>query len=295
MKTNLLICVLGLVVFGPRLSAAPQIVRTVEKAFTVAPGDQLRLSTGGGHATIVTSTNDKLTVTATQRIAAASEAEADKLLKNLRLTIAQRGDTVSAAARYAVSVDSFETNPVEVDFVVSMPARLNVDLKTAGGDAVLPDITGKVTATLMGGDFTSGRIEGDARVTSGGGDVKVAAVTGALTVSSLGGDIDVHAVFDAVKASTTGGDITVTFAGEIKEDSSLSSGSGDVHVIVKRTAVFELEARAAKGEVESKALALAIKRGDQKQHQLEGLVNGGSRAKLKLRSNSGDIKIEAVP
>jgi len=74
-------------------------------------------------------------VLAKERIRADSEKEADEVLKNLTLTIEQQGNDVLAKARYSRGAAGwFGTQPVQVDFVVTVPGRYSTDLKTSGGN-----------------------------------------------------------------------------------------------------------------------------------------------------------------
>jgi len=293
MKTAKFFVAAGLLAILP-LSVQAKIERRVEKTFTVQAGATLKVETQGGDVRVKSGSGDKVQVTAVQKIRADSEAEADELLKKLELSIEQQGGDVAASAKYAKKTAGFNFGswpPVQVDFEITVPTKFNTELKTSGGDIVIGDLTGTVSARTSGGDVKLGRIDGEVRAHTSGGDIRLAHATGVTDLHTSGGDIRIGTVLNTLNASTSGGDVTAEFIGALKGDCELSTSGGDVGVTVDAKAGFQLEASTSGGEVEAEGLTITIERGGIGKTRLHGKVNGGGPL-LKLHTSGGDIELK---
>ena len=294
------------------VSAEAKVERVVEKSFTVQPGGTLRLETQGGEVRVAPSADNVVRVTAREKIRAASETEADELLKKLDLTIEQSGNDVTARAKYERQGIGFHFGswpPVSVDFIVTVPASFLTDLHTSGGGITVGDLAGRVNARTSGGSIKLGKIGAavDARTSGGGvtlesgrgpvtlhtsgGSITVGVVSGEAELSTSGGGIRIEAVEGSLRASTSGGSIRAGIAGPLKGDCSLSTSGGSVKVTVDKTAAFRLDASTSGGSVDAEGLTITLEKSNRGRTQLSGAVNGGG-ALLKLRSSGGDVVVQ---
>ncbi len=287
-------------------SAHAKIERVVEKTFAVAPGGQLTAETSGGNIVVKTADDAKVTVVATEKIRAGSDAEADEILKDLTLTIEQNGNDVVARAKY--EKHSWGRQPVTVDFVVTVPVKYNVALKTSGGNLQVADLDGRVHARTSGGNIRLGKIGGDIDAGTSGGDValeqgaasvklgtsggniRVERAVGPTDADTSGGNIEIGSVENTVRAHTSGGNVTARIVGPMKGDCILSTSGGTVRTTVDKSAAFDLDASTSGGGVEAAGLTITIEKGAVGKSRLAGKVNGGGPL-LKLRTSGGDIII----
>ncbi|MDB6169519.1 MAG: hypothetical protein JWM88_2383 [Verrucomicrobia bacterium] len=311
MKSHTLILAAGLLALAP-LSSQAKIVRTVEKTFTVQPGGLLRVDTQGGDVQVQASSDPVVKVVARQRVRTDLESEADEILRKLTLTIEQQSEGVTATAVYEKKSAGFHFGswpPVQVDFLVTVPANYNVDLKTSGGNVTVGDLMGKVHARTSGGDVILGKISGEIRAgTSGGnvrleeglgvvklgtsgGDIRVGRAAGPTDLDTSGGNIEIKSVENAIEASTSGGDVSAAIVGALKGDCRLRTSGGRVRVTVDKGAGFDLDASTSGGDVEAAGLTIMIEKGGSGRSRLAGKVNGGG-PELKLRSSGGDIEVK---
>ncbi|ACB75192.1 DUF4097 family beta strand repeat-containing protein [Opitutus terrae] len=306
MKPHTLLIAAGLLAVVP-VSASAKIERVIEKTFAVQPGEMLRVETQGGNIRVQTADDNKVTVVATERIKASSEAEADELLKNLEMTIEQDGEGVLAKAKYEKRM--WGSLPVQVDFTVTVPRRYNANLRTSGGNVKLGDLDGRVEARTSGGDIGLGKISGDiAAHTSGGnvtleegggrvklgtsgGNVRVERAVGETDLNTSGGNIEVKSVEGQVTAGTSGGDVRAGINGALKGDCVLKTSGGNVRAVVDRTVGFQLDASTSGGSVHAEGLTITIDKGGAGRSRLSGKVNGGGPL-LKLHTSGGDVVIE---
>jgi hypothetical protein len=293
-------------------AASAKIERVVEKSFQVQPGAHLMVSTSGGEIRVTPSPDSVVKVVAKEHIRASSEAEADSVLLKLDLVIEQRGNEVVATASYkdGVGFHFGSWPPVQVDFVVTVPSRTSVELKTSGGDIFVGDLDGNVRARTSGGEIELGKISADIDASTSGGNVRLAEGTGAVKLSTSGGnisagrvagpadlrtsggDIRIDAVEDTISAHTSGGDVRAVFAGPLKGDCSLSTSGGEVRATVGERVGFRLDAATSGGDVNAAGMTIAIERGGMGKSTLSGSVNGGGPV-LKLRTSGGDIVVAA--
>jgi hypothetical protein len=309
MKSIVPLLTLGVLLAGPAMLQA-KITRTVEKSFTVQPGGNLKVKTSGGDIKVLTGTGNEVKVTATERIHADTDANADELLKDLELTIEQQGNDVSAIAKYDRQGGWHVGNwpPVNVSFTVVVPSKFNVDLGTSGGVITLQSISGHARLRTSGGDLKFDRVEGEVDGNTSGGDIELHEGTanvhlstsggnihvdragGEADLSTSGGDIIINSVQGRLTATTSGGNVKASIEGALKGDCKLTTSGGEVIVNVDKNAAFNLKAHTSGGDVDAAGITISIDRGGLRKSSLAGKVNGGG-PELYLGSSGGDIRI----
>jgi len=311
MKTRTFLLAASLAALAP-LSAFAKIERVVEKTFAVQPGGILKVETSGGSIAVEPGAGDTVKVVARQVIRADNDAEADALLQDLTLTIEQQGNDVVAKARYASTPLGFHLGswpPVQVSFVVNVPAHYHADLHTSGGGVTVGDLTGSIFARTSGGGVRIGQIDGtvdagtsggdirlgsctgDTKLNTSGGGIRAERIVGRADLRTSGGGISVKLVENALQAHTSGGGVDAVIAGTLKDDCSLSTSGGSVRVAVDRTAAFRLDAATSGGDVHAAGLTIRIENGGLGKSRLIGDVNGGGPL-LKLRTSGGGIDVK---
>jgi hypothetical protein len=297
----------------PVIAATARIERVVEKSFTIPAAGTLRVETSGGGVRVATGTDRTVKITARQKIRAADDAEADQLLKKLELTMEQNGNDVLARSRYEDRPLGFRWGswpPVNVDFVITVPADFAADVRTSGGSITIGDLGGKIHARTSGGSLTLGKIGGpvDARTSGGsitldeaggsvdletsGGSITVGRVAGKAELSTSGGGIKIESVDGALRATTSGGSIRASITGSLKEDCLLSTSGGGVRVTVDKNAAFQLDASSSGGGVDAQGITMTLDKISTSRTRLAGAVNGGGPL-LKLRSSGGSVSVAA--
>ncbi len=291
-------------------AASARIERSVEKSFQVQPGVHLTASTSGGEIHVSPSGDSVVKVIAREHIHASSDAEADEILQKLVLTIEQNGNEIVAKASYPESGFHFGSwPPVNVDFVITVPSRASVDLRTSGGDVVVGDLDGSVHAHTSGGEMELGKIgdnveastsggnvalvegRGSVRLSTSGGNISVERVVGPTDLDTSGGDIRVDAVENTLAARTSGGNVRAVFEGPLKGDCTLSTSGGGVKATVGKGVGLHLDARTSGGDVNAEGVTITIDHGGIGKSSLSGNVNGGG-PRLEMRTSGGDIDLD---
>jgi hypothetical protein len=293
------------------LVAHARIERVMEKTFPVSGAGTLRVETQGGAIRVMPSTGSEVRITATQKINASTEAEADELLKKLELTFEQTGNTVRVTSKYERQPSGFRWGswpPVQVDIAVTLPASFATELNTSGGGITVGDLNGKADLRTSGGGIKLGKMGGevDAHTSGGsitldeargpvelktsGGNITVGRIAGPADLSTSGGSIKVESVASVVRAHTSGGSIQANITGPLTEECSLGTSGGSVRVTVDKAAAFRLDASTSGGGVDATGLTVTLEKPSRDRSQIAGTVNGGGPL-LKLRSSGGSITV----
>jgi len=312
MKPQFLLLAVGLLA-GLPFSASAKIERVVEKSFTVTPGGLLTVETQGGNIHVASGSSEEVKVTAKEHFRANSEAEADEIAKHINLRIEQSGADVSAGAKFENdSLSSFwrRGSRVEVEFVVTVPAKYRAHLRTSGGNIGIGDLGGDVDLRTSGGDIRLGKIDGEVVAeTSGGtitidqasrrvkahtsgGDVRAGRLGGEAQLSTSGGNIQVEAAAGRVQAETSGGNVSATFVDALSADCVLKTSGGNVNVKVNPNTAFRLDASTSGGDVRVSGLTIEVQHGGNGKSSLVALARGGG-PELKLRTSGGDVRVSA--
>jgi TonB family protein len=180
------------------------------------------------------------------------------------------------------------------------------DLETDGGNITVGQAGSLVTVRTGGGQIDFGEVRGSVRAQTGGGGIRIMYVSGPLEVESSAGSICLTRVAGTVRAATAGGTIRAWInpdapssggAVHLAGASQLTSGKGDIVVFLPRNLAADIDAVVESGgehRIEADpALALAVQapaQGSGPVHAAAKLNGGG--APLKLRTNSGTIKLQ---
>ncbi len=297
---------------GVVATAQAKIERIVEKSFTVQPGGTLTVATSGGEIRVSPSNDNVVKVTARERIKASSESEADDILKKLDLTIEQNGNDISAKAKYEKQPLGFSFGswpPVNVDFIVTVPASFVTELNTSGGGITVGNLNAKVKARTSGGSIKLGQIgaevdastsggsvslesaKGPVKLNTSGGNITSGPVAGEADLNTSGGNITIESVQGKLSAHTSGGGIRASLVGPLKEDCVLSTSGGSVKLTVDKAAAFRLDASTSGGSVDAEGLTITLEKSNRGRSALSGVVNNGT-ALLKLRTSGGSIGLK---
>jgi hypothetical protein len=303
------------------LSAHAAVDSPVRRVFNVRDGGTLYLDTDVGNVHVVPGGGGVV-------VSIKRHARSQKELDRVHLTMEQQGNDVHVGAQYEQMSRWFSWgNDLDMTFDVTVPARYNVELKTAGGNVTVGDLHGFVHARTSGGSVKLARIDGpvDAHTSGGnvrldgasgnatlrtsGGSVTTGDVGGNLEIRSSGGSLEAHRVGGTVVAHTSGGGITIgeahgainaessggsiraTIAAQPRGDSRLSTSGGGITVALAPNIAVDVDAHTSGGGVHSDIPITVV--GHISDDSLNGKLNGGG-PHLVLRSSGGGIHIRKL-
>jgi DUF4097 and DUF4098 domain-containing protein YvlB len=301
----------ALALLAPAASQAEPIVRS----FEVQPGGELEVDTDTGSIEISGHDADEIVVEIVVGGPGAAGFEVD---------FRERGNGLQIVGKASRGLMNRRSSYVDVDYVIRVPGRFDVDLRTSGGSITVGDLDGDVRADTSGGSIDLGRITGEISASTSGGGIQVAyaggdvsadtsggsirvdeaagrvsadtsggsirmgSVEGPVNADTSGGSISVKAARSRVEASTSGGSIKVGFAAQPDGKSRLDTSGGTVTVYLADGISLDVRARSGVGV----SSAFTLDDAEMRPGRLEGRLNGGGPL-LDLRS-SGRVRIEPM-
>jgi DUF4097 and DUF4098 domain-containing protein YvlB len=281
----------------------------VQKSFRVEPGGNLTLDSDSGSIEINSSALDEVHVDVEREVRATTNAQADRVLKQLDLEFRQEGKNVYIRARHPSGSFFGFGNPLRLRFSITVPRKYNLDLKTRGGSIHVRDLEGTVVAGTSGGSLHFGRIDGSVKghtsggsinleegsgpleVDTSGGSIRIGQVNGPVTAHTSGGSISVEEVQGKIQASTSGGHISATISKQPEGDCELKTSGGSIRVRLSRSLNVNLLASTSGGSVRAD-IPLTVQ-GEISRSRLEAKMNQGG-PQLLLHTSAGNISIDGV-
>ncbi|HXH23505.1 MAG TPA: DUF4097 family beta strand repeat-containing protein [Dehalococcoidia bacterium] len=261
---------------------------------------RLRVENRNGRVDIASHEEPGVTIEVTADIYAASEAEADELLRRLQEAITVEGDRVEVFTpelrRPEFGIFFFGRGP-KVDYDIRVPADTEVQVTSRNGPVRVrgtrrpvrvENRNGRVTLEDVAADVTVENNNGRTSVTRCAGGVTVSTTNGAVSVERPGGDVDVSTRNGAVevqdplagvKATSTNG--PVRFSGKVNGDVELQATNGGIRMAVTADSRFEIDAQSVHGGVHSDLPVRETPPGGE----------SGPLYKVRLRTVNGGIRL----
>jgi DUF4097 and DUF4098 domain-containing protein YvlB len=265
--------------------AATELEGNLDKTFPVASGGKLVIQADRGSIEVATDANGQVHVQVFRKVKGGSKAKAEELLADHEVTLNQDGNTVSVVAKTKSKLSwSWRTGQpyLEVRYLISIPRRFDVELKTAGGDIHVGDLDGKAIATTTSGSVRFGAVSGTVEARDAGGDISINNAGSSVTAHTTSGSITLHDAKGNVDASNAGGNIRVDQGGA---DVVASTTSGS---IILGSVVGGVRARNAGGDLRMDSIG-----GDLVAHTTSGSIRiGEAKGKAaELRNSGGNIEV----
>jgi DUF4097 and DUF4098 domain-containing protein YvlB len=256
---------------------------------TVKPGTRLELSNFGGTIAVSTWSKNSLRVQADHSSRTWIEVESE-------------GPTLSIKAVHRRGI------PTSVDYQLTVPAGMGLDLSGVNTDISVENSTGEVKAETVQGEISviggsksvvANSVEGEVRIARASGKIECSSVnasvhiertTGAVVASSVNGEIVLEGVdSDDVEATTVNG--TVSYEGAIKADGSyrFSTHNGDVTVTLPVRTNATVSVATFSGEFSS-SFPIQIK--DTRHGRRFDFTLGEGSARIELESFQGGIRVQ---
>jgi Toastrack DUF4097 len=281
-----------------------------ERAFKVGGNAEVLVSNVAGHIRVSTGSNGQISVKATKRAYARTQAEARQLLSDLTIAVRTTGDRVELQVEYPRR----DHNNGEVEFDIAVPGSCAAELRSVSGSIAVTNVKGELRTNTVSGNISldgtsriagAKTVSGNIEITSGAGDASVSldTVSGRITargltaksieVGSVSGDIRLTDwQSDRASGRTVSGGIELTGSLARSGRYELESHSGNIRLTLAEQPGFELETRSFSGNVRSDFSLRS-----------EGPLNSGRRARstrgtygdgsasVQLRTFSGNIAV----
>src|SRR5262249_32492143 len=194
-----------------------------------------------------------------------------ELLRQNEVTFRNEDNTVTIETAHNRHSGFSHHGSINMDFrfVISVPDKFNVDLKTSGGGIAVAKLSGDVRTETSGGgfDFTNVRgpvhghtsgggiqlkdCEGNISIETSGGSIHIADHKGDISAHTSGGEVKIERVEGEVDAETSGGSIAAALQSRVAHDWRLSTSGGGITVRLPETLKLDVDAETSAGRVHS--------------------------------------------
>ena len=209
-------------------SAAQEDV--LRKSFTFTDKGTLIIEADRGSIDVLPSTDGQISVAVFRKAKASSASKERQILDDHHVEFTQHGNKLRIVGKSPRDMSNwsswFGRSQLEVRFEVHLPVNFDADLKTAGGNIKVQELTGKLELATSGGDLNLGSVNIVKGRTSGG-SIHLGKSAGDVELSTSGGNIRAGKVQGNVSANTSGGHIEISFVGG---ESELRTSGGDIRV-----------------------------------------------------------------
>ena len=201
----------------------------ITEVFSVEPGGKLTIDADCGGIDVQSTDDDTISVRVQRAAQIKTNRRAAEILENLDVQITHEASDVKVDAKFIGNAKRWRkrTNDLDVQFDIRVPRHYNLDLKTAGDDISvanvtgdvnvetfragirLEDITGRIDAVTSSGNIDLKAFDGDVALQTTNGNIGIAAGAGDVKAKTTGGSLQVTHVIGAVNGETAGGSITL--------------------------------------------------------------------------------------
>jgi DUF4097 and DUF4098 domain-containing protein YvlB len=158
----------------------------------------LKVASAAGDVTITGANVDTVQVKVVKTAYDSSQSRADEEVKGIKYTIEQTGNMITLKYELPKSMN-FNNNVNSVDFDITLPKEVVVDVNSSMGEVNVAGTKGTVNIKNDFGDVTADDIEGALTVQTSGGEVD------AISVVAGDENIDLHSDFGGVSLKKASG------------------------------------------------------------------------------------------
>lgn len=249
----------------------------------------LYIKSSAGPVTVDTWDQPQVKVEYVKKVRAGSQAEADRALAAIQVTLEKDGDAARLVAQWPQGWNRYSSN---VELRVHAPAAFGAEVHTGAGTIDLSGLQGDLQLESGAGDVTARGSGSRARVAahSGAGSIDLTGFAGSLRAETGAGSIQVagDAALAGLYAHTGSGSLTYRGALAAGSNNRLETGVGSIDVRLQGGA--DLDASSGAGSVTVRGAGVGG--GSVTRHSFAGPVGGGG-ARLYLHSGAGSIDVQS--
>ena len=260
--------------------AAYTLKETFEEIIPAEEMTSVRVDNTNGDIEVSSWDRSEVKVEALQEIKASNAEAAEKYAEAAEISVEQVGKTVEVRTVYPEARDmggfwkrlfGVGKPRMSVRYKISVPRRMDLDLRTTNGQVRVSELEGEVYAS------------------STNGKIRVAHAAGSVECRTTNGGIELREISGPIEAGTTNGGIDVDLLGTIGEGCRLKTVNGGITLSVPEDLSADIDAQTVNGSIRSE-LPLTVQ-GEIGKRSLRGRLNEGG-VQISLRTVNGSIRIE---
>ncbi|HWY40504.1 MAG TPA: DUF4097 family beta strand repeat-containing protein [Chthoniobacterales bacterium] len=310
------------------VSASIAAEENLSRQIDVTPGAKLVVDVEFGAIQVGAGAEGKIALDAHRIVEFGNEAKEKEYLAAVPITVTKEGNVVTVRARRQESWTNwhFGHSRMDASYILHVPKKFDLDLRTSGGEIAAVDISGDLKAHTSGGKLEFANLEGTLTASTSGGSIEVedcrcpteirtsgghiSVVNGTgvlhartsggrIEVRNLSGDADLETsggslVLEKIRGKlvgrTSGGSIHTSIPGEVAGDVQLKTSAGSIELAVPENAGLDIDARTSGGRVISE---LPLTSRESRREHLRGKLNGGGKSVV-LETSAGSIILKSA-
>lgn len=258
------------------------------KKATVSGSDvrSLQLSNTWGDVEIIGSDGSEISVVAHILAWGPDQATAKEIASEIEINHYREGEALVIKHRAPESRSRYK-----VDFEITVPRALSVELKGMSGNLSVAQTAGAARLLSLSGDIRVKGVTGDVSADSKSGEVELEGCRGNVQAATASGDLlilDHHG--RSLAARSMSGDLSAEVTLEGAGEVTLKSMSGDIRLKLPATSAVQLSAETTSGEVDC---SLPLDFSERGNHRVRGVLNS-AEGKVELVTKSGSIAIRSL-
>ncbi len=242
----------------------------VERSVEFAPGGRITIVNVNGDITIGSWDRHEVKMKAVKRARAESEEEARLLLDKTTVQLDRTEAVIDI--RTAAPKKPGRNRNVSVAYIVTVPRKIDLEVKTVNGRVDVDDVSGAVEAKT-----SNGRIE-------------LTGIVGTIQAKTTNGKIGLLEVLGPINAKTANGSIKaeVGGSGEQQHEIRAATTNGGIEVTLPKGLKANLKASTVNGKINT-VFPVTVKGLISK--SVDGVINGGGEL-IHLRTVNGSIRLK---
>lgn len=273
----LFICFLA-TLFTLPTNAAEKREEIVEYTLDFAPGKKLSVHARNGGITLKTWTSDQVFVRAVKKAKASDEEGAEELLETTTIEIEETDSGIEIRTKRPDNKwNLFKDWNISVNYTITVPQNVRLDLETVNGSISIPSTTGNVKSETVNGS------------------IKINGTRGAIDVETVNGKINLTEIIGGIKAETVNGSIEIAIAEQIQDNIRAEAVNGGLQISLPSDFQGRIQAESTIGHIDTEfPIEVKGRVGGRINKSLKGNLNGGNGPNIKLQTLNGGIDIKQL-
>lgn len=252
-------------------SAKEKLEEVVEYTLDFTPGEKLRVRTQNGGITVKTWDRDQIFIHAVKKATANSEEEAEELLETATIELEQLSTGLAIHTERPDKWKFFKRSNVSVDYTLTVPEYVQLDLQSVNGGISTPPTTGNAKSKTVNGSIRMNGTHGNVNAHTDNGKISLTEILGGVSAKTVNGEIRIEIEWQTeehIQAETLNGKVRLTLPSDFQADLQVQTRHGSIHTDFPIT---------VKGRIGK---------------SLSGNINGGSGPDIQIQTMNGGIRIE---
>ncbi|MBN2173542.1 MAG: hypothetical protein JW731_05390 [Bacteroidales bacterium] len=145
-------------------ASGDEFTKTVNKSFDINKDAMLKVTNKFGKIQCTNWDKNVIAVDVTITVEASSQEKANRYFDKIRIEIEGGRDNVTATTELDDNVFDKMNNELSIDYLISMPKSVNIDLDNKFGDIILDEVSGNSNIDLSYGNIKCKRLTGSKNI-----------------------------------------------------------------------------------------------------------------------------------